>query len=214
VHDQKTFTNRLFKFISVILHPVFFPAILMWLMAWQTPNIFAGILDCEKWRWALIVSYTSVVFPVLVVLLLWKLKFIESIHLYHLKERYAPLIASMLFYFWLFWLFYKQIEPPSFILLLLLSMFICSVAVFMTSVFFKISLHTSGAGHLLSITCIGMILGADNFVLFFSSALLISVLLYISRKNLQAHNHKELISGFLVGMLSVLPAWWIINKIT
>ena len=146
MQSEAPFPKTLAKGISILFHPVFVPALLFAVLIFLCPSIFFGIPKDKQWMLLLTMSYTSVLFPLLTVFLLWRLQFIDSMTMPTAKERLGPLIASMMFYFWVYWLFHKQFQAPMLIQTLLLGVFITTVFSFMASIFFKVSLHASAWG--------------------------------------------------------------------
>lgn len=192
---------------SVLLHPVFVPALLMAYLAAWSPNVFFGYPENIRWWWLLTVSYITITFPLLTAFLLWRLKFIGSLQMHELKERYAPLIASMLFYFWVFWLFHKQFDAPALLQTLLLGVFLNTVFVFMCSIFFKISLHSSAWGFVVAFALLCVTLGAQASLPLLGLALLLGALAGSARLYLQAHLPAQVWFGYVVGAISLPLAW-------
>lgn len=200
-------------FISIVLHPVFVPVIAYILMYLMVPYVFFGLSEKNVYWWLLIIAYINVTFPLLVVFLLWRLGFISSMHMQGLKERYVPLIASMLFYFWTFWIFYKQLNAPQIIQVFLAGVFLTSVAVFMASIFYKISMHTAAWGTVCSMGVILLMKNMPGASIFFVVVLLLAGLAGSARLYLKAHTPFEVYSGYAVGMLSQIISFIIIKQL-
>ncbi len=199
------------KIISTLLHPVFIPAFVFAFLVFLSPDLFYGVTEKNKIWWLITVSYTTITFPLLTVFLLWKLKFIESIHMHHLKERYGPLIASMLFYFWIFWLFHKQFNAPLLIQSFLLGVFLTTVLVFMASIFFKISMHTAAWGGVIAFAILATFHAINYSVLLLIVGLLLAGLVGSARLILKAHSNKQLYAGYLVGMAAQFLSFFIVK---
>ena len=172
MQDQSTKSGLLPKIISTILHPVFVPTMVFAFLIFWSPTLFFGLDHKTTSWWLLIIAYITISFPLLVVFLLWRLKFIESIHMHGEKERYAPLIASMLFYFWVFWLFHKQLKAPELLQSFLLGIFLTTVGVFMATIFYKISMHTAAWGGVVMFAIIGMFQTLQHGLIFFMSCII------------------------------------------
>ncbi|MCU0333556.1 MAG: hypothetical protein MUF62_00745, partial [Chitinophagaceae bacterium] len=89
--------------VSALLHPLFVPAALVWLMLYQHPMYHLFTDAPLRLRLFAMVVLNTVLFPGLVVFLLWRLKFISSMQLHTQKERIMPLTISIVFYFWAFY---------------------------------------------------------------------------------------------------------------
>ncbi len=123
------------------------------------------------------------------------------------NERYGPLIASMLFYFWTFWLFHHQFEAPMLLQSFLLGVFLTTVFLFMATIFFKISLHTGAWGSVLVFAIICSFHQIHSSVILLLLTLLIAGIVGTARLYLQAHNKPQLYSGYIVGALAQLLAY-------
>jgi hypothetical protein len=199
------------KAISILLHPVFVPTLIFSFLLLHSPDVFYGVTEKNKHWWLITIAYTTITFPILTVFLLWRLKFIESFEMHHLKERYGPLIASMLFYFWIFWLFHKQFEAPQEIQIMLLGVFLTTVLIFLASIFSKISMHTAAWGGVIALATICVFLQVSHSVLFLSLSLLLGGFVGSARLYLQAHTNKQLYAGYLVGVVGQLIAFLIVK---
>lgn len=177
-----------------------------------SPALFFGVPDKTKTWWLVIVAYITITFPLLVVFLLWRLKFIDSIHMNGEKERYAPLIASMLFYFWVFWLFHKQFNAPELVQSFLLGIFLTTVGVFMATIFYKISMHAAAWGGVVSFALVCTFQAAQNALLFFILSLFIAGLVGTMRLYLKAHSNAQVYSGYIVGILMQLISFFVVHK--
>lgn len=212
VQSNNSFIKFVSKFISILFHPVFIPTLVLSFLVFFIPNLFVGFEEKDiKW-WILIVAYITITFPLLVVFLLWRLKFIDSIYMKGDKERYIPLIASMLFYFWTFWLFHKQFHAPNFVQSFLLGTFLTTVGVFISTLFFKISMHTAAIGSVLGFSLLLALFPPHHFGLLFI-AIICTILVSFSRLFLKAHHSFEVISGMVLGFIFQLISYFIILKL-
>lgn len=202
------------KIISTLLHPLFVPAIVLAYLVYFSPNVFFGYPTEIKQWWLITVSYITITFPLLTVILLWRLKFIDSIHMHGQKERYGPLIASMLFYFWVFWLFHKQFQAPLLIQTLLLGTFLTTVMVFMSSIFFKISMHSSAWGSVLSFATICAFQCVDNSIILLIISILLAGIVGSTRLYLNAHTPKQLWAGYIMGIIAMPIALGVVKLIS
>jgi hypothetical protein len=205
--------QHLARFISVIFHPVFVPAMMFAVLIFFCPSALFGIAEKQKVWWLITMSYTSVLFPLLTVFLMWRLKFITSMNMPTDRERLGPLIASMLFYFWVFWLFHKQFHAPQLIQTLLFGVFLTTVLSFLGTIFFKISLHAAAWGGI-SMFGIFCILNQIEYALpIFCIALLLAGIIASARLYLNEHKPYEIYMGFIVGIIGQSIAYFIIPRI-
>ena len=172
-------------------------------------NVVFDVPDGKALEWFGIVGYNTLFMPLLVIFLLWAIKFLKSLEMETQKDRYIPLIACMSFYFWVFWIFHFSLQAPSWIQMFLLSSFITMVFSFFLTIFSKISLHLAGAA---SIFIFALLLNvstgfADAYFLTVTACVL--GLVWFSRKTLKAHNAPQLITGAALGALASIIAYFI-----
>jgi hypothetical protein len=138
--------HKLASLVSYIFHPVFMPVLLA-VVIWRIqPADFAGMTrQMLILRLATMVMLT-IFFPLFSVALCRKLGFVQSIHMRVSRDRVIPLIIIMTFYFWLQQVFSHLPDIPKIINILVLGSFWGIILLFMASIFFKVSMHTTAAG--------------------------------------------------------------------
>jgi hypothetical protein len=197
------------KIISYIFHPLFIPTyVFFWLLS-RFPYAFAGITPMALFARKITVFWMTGFFPAFAVFLLWRLKFIDSIMLRSQKERMAPYIITMIFYWWMWYLSRNFTDQPIVLKFFFLSLFFATIAGLIFNNFFKISMHGMGVGGLLVfvlITCFyyQAYLGLDITV-----AMLIAGIVCTARLILGEHNNFEVYAGLTVGALCQLIAYWV-----
>lgn len=205
------FKITFFKFVSLVFHPLFVPTMVFAFFVYLSPSLFFGITEKTYSWWLIVLAYSTITFPLLTVFLLWRLKFIESMQMHGTKERYGPLISSMLFYFWVFWLFHKQFNAPLLIQSFLFGVFLTSVCVFMATIFFKISMHSAAWGGVICIAMLSAFQHIDYAVFALVVVIGIAGLVGSARLFLQAHTPKQLYSGYIVGFLAQGLAYFVLS---
>lgn len=212
--QEKTIQNGLLpKIVSTLFHPVFVPTMVFAFLIYMSPTLFFGLSAKTISWWLVIVAYITITFPLLVVFLLWRLKFIESIHMQGERERYGPLIASMLFYFWVFWLFHKTLQAPILIQGFLLGVFLTTVGVFMATIFYKISMHAAAWGGVVSFALICTFQATQSALLFLITAVLIAGIVGTMRLYIKAHTSAQVYSGYLLGFAMQLLSFFVAYKL-
>ncbi|MBS1589940.1 MAG: hypothetical protein JST52_10040 [Bacteroidetes bacterium] len=192
---------------SYVFHPVFMPVAMFVLLYYLSPASFAGHTP-EKFSLDVIqFLLNTVLFPVLVVVLLKALGFIESIKLHDTRDRIIPLIGTMIFYFWMNQVV-KNLNYPLVVHVLTLGCFWGLIGVFMINIFFKISMHTAAAGGMLGIMMVLMLISKVNMLLPFFIAVVIAGLIGTARLILSAHRPPEIWLGYIVGFLAQMAAYW------
>jgi len=197
------------RFVSILFHPVFVPAMIYAFLLVCSPDLLFGVTAKTQVWWLVIISYITITFPLLVVFLLWRLQFIDSMLMQGTNERYGPLIASMLFYFWAFWLFHHQFHAPMLLQSFLLGVFLTTVLLFLATIFFKISLHAGAWGSVIVFAVSCMFHNIHLSALLTLLSILIAGCVGASRLYLQAHEKRQLYSGYIVGAIGQLLAYLI-----
>jgi hypothetical protein len=202
--EQKTAGRIPAHIISFLFHPLFIPGYITAFLLYLHPFAFAGESDWYKTVKLLSVVLSTAFFPAFTVFLLQRLGFAGSLQLKTRKERIIPIIASMIFYFWIFYVSKNQPDNPSELVLMLCAVFIASIISLSANNFILISLHAISMGVLItffawiawnSIIPMGVPL---------SIAILIAGMVGTARLLLDAHTVPELVWGYLTGIVSML----------
>ena len=211
------------KMISVVAHPIFITGYVLLFLIYNNPYIF-GFYG-EKARGLIIISALSVsiLFPVIAILLMRATGLISSLEMKDKRERIGPLIATGIFYMWLYINIRTNSQVPEAFSFFMLG---ATISVFMAlifNIFSKISLHTIGMGGLLA----GMLiiitkwsygwtdievpwLGfgcmfSDRFILI--CCILLAGITGTSRLYLGAHRNDEIYGGYLVGIFAQMAGF-------
>jgi len=214
------------KIISFVLHPVFLPVISFLLLYHTGPENFVTKNPRVLTQWFGMIVINTILFPLVLILLLKGLGFIKSIYMNEQRDRVIPLIGIMVFYFWAYLVakngalvtkayhmgfFWTDLVNLKLNLLLgrayLLGFFWGIIVIFLISIFFKISMHTSGAGSFLAVVLILMIATKSLLLLPLLAALAAGALVIWARYALQAHTRAELWSGYILGFVVQMAAY-------
>lgn len=197
------------RLISYIFHPVFIPVYIAWFLFYVHPWLFAGFHPGDKMRGMIMAFLMFSFFPVITVLLLKALKFIDSIELSTKKDRVIPLVASAIWYFWI-WNVWRNLPGyPDEARLLALGIWISSWVALMSNIVLKISLHAIAAGVMLAFF---MLLGFTQDLhmgIYISVALLVAGLVCTSRFLVSDHTPPEIYGGLLAGFATQCITWWL-----
>jgi hypothetical protein len=115
----------------------------------------------------------------------------------------------MIYYFWVWWVLYKQPEYPSAIVQFSLAIFLASIGGLMGNIYMKVSMHAISMG--VMVTFIFLLAFTQNisFGIYISVALFIAGLVCTARFIVSDHTQKEVYIGLLVGIISQLLAGWL-----
>ena len=192
---------------SYILHPVFLPIIMSWVILTISPASFAQYDKKGLTMLFLQIAITTIAFPVLVVVLLKALGFVNSILLRNQKERIIPLLATMMCYWWVSHVF-KNIEAPVNMQILMRGAYWSIIVLFVCSIFFKISMHTVAAGGVVGLIIVLMIISPVSMVVPLFTALFFAGVVGTARMILNAHYPLEIWLGYIVGIAAQVGAYY------
>ena len=192
--------------ISYIFHPLFIPLYVGYFLMFIHPTYFVGYGSKEKY-WLLIrVAYTMVFFPIITVLLLKAIGFIESVFLKTQKDRIIPYIACGIYFFWGYLVFRNQPSIPSILTAFTFAVFLSSSVALIANIYFKISMHAIGMGGVLGLFVV--IMNSNTMLMTgpLSLAFLITGMVCTARLLISNHSDKEIYMGLLVGIACQLVA--------
>ena len=206
---QPLFLQWLAKFISYVFHPLFVPLYITYFIIQIRSYQFAGINDWGNLRILLQVFVNCTFLPLVSVLLLRALSFIDSIHLKTQKDRIIPYVISMIFYFWNWYVFKNNHEVKD---LVSMSMAIFNACVFgfLVNISMKVSMHAISAGVMCTFMALLAITDSSSFSLPLSITVLIAGIVCTSRLIVSDHSPKEIYYGFLVGVFSQVAAHYFV----
>lgn len=204
-----TIPKVLAKVISYVFHPLFIPTyVFLWLLS-RFPYEFAGITPMALFARKITVFWMTAFFPAFAVFLLWRLKFINSIMLKTQKERMAPYIITMIFYWWMWYLSRNFTDQPIVLKFFFLSVFFATIAGLILNSFFKISMHGMGVGGLIVFVLLTCFYYHTYPGIDISITLLITGTVCTARLILDQHDNFELYAGLIIGALCQLIAFWV-----
>jgi len=206
--------------ISYVCHPVFFPLVMAIVIYKLSPGTFIAITPKQMSLWFLNIAITAVFFPLFAIALMKPLGFIQSLHMREAKERTIPLLAIMIFYFWVSHVFNTvgtgqptKLMPeigtkaPLVFKVLLLGNFWGVIAVFVINIFVKISMHTAAAGAMIGILVVLMWTNPVDMTLPLLVSIAIAGIIGTARMLLGTHQRGDIIVGYLVGLVAQLGAY-------
>ncbi len=191
---------------SYLFHPLFIPLYAIYFLAFIHPGYFAGF-GLQQKTWLLVrVAYTMIFFPVITVLLLKALGFINSVFLTTQKDRIIPYIACGIFFFWGYLVFKNQPEIPLVLTAFTFAVFLSSSAALMANIYFKISMHAIGMGGIIGLFIIVMLQNTMLMTVPLAVAILLTGLVCSSRMIVSDHQPKEIYRGLMMGITCQLVA--------
>lgn len=193
-------------FFSYIFHPVFVPVYVGLFLVYVHPSAFSGFSDAQKKQTILIILLNLVFFPLISVLLVKAVGFIDSIFLRTQKDRIIPYIVSGIFFFWAYTVFKQQAQYPLILTSFILGIFLASSAALIANIYFKISMHAIGMGGWIGIFLIIMRTNEMLMTWPLCIVLLITGLVCSARLLISSHEPKDIYMGLLVGIITQFVA--------
>jgi hypothetical protein len=201
--DPQPMPVRFFAhFFSFVFHPLFIPGYISAFLIFVHPYAFSGVsFKLKVLRLASVILLTAF-FPAFTVFLLKMLGFANSFFLRTQKERIIPYVASMFFFFWIFYVSRNLPGSPIIFTTLLLGTFLGSIAALMANIYFKVSMHGIAMGGLVTFFLILAVFGSFPVTFYLSMAILIAGLVCTSRLIVSDHHPFEVYAGFFLGVIA------------
>lgn len=199
--------RQLSNVVSYVLHPIFMPLIMAFVIYTIAPMSFVQYEGKNLTLLFVQIGLSTIFFPLLVVLLLKGLGFINSVLMKTNKERIIPVLATMICYWWISHVF-KNLDAPVELQILLRGSYWGMIALFVCSIFFKISMHTMAAGGMLGMLIVLLMLSPVSMTIPLFVGILIAGLSGTARLLLGAHTQFEVWTGYALGILVMLGAYW------
>jgi hypothetical protein len=194
------------QFFSYIFHPLFISTYVIAFLLFVHPYAFNGFEHKVKVLRFLHVLIIDTLFPAFSVFLLWRLKFISSVHLRTVRERIIPYLIAMIFYWWT-WNVAKNLDTPPVAVHFFLGAFLAICGAWMCNIYFKISMHAIAMGGAMMFFFLYSF--QDNYAsgLYLSLAVLVTGVVCTSRLICSDHTRFQVWSGLFIGILSQWVAW-------
>ncbi len=211
--------------IAVILHPIFFVVYMYFIYRMINPYLYISSDSKAMGLVTISVLSLSLLFPLLCILLMRQLGLIPDINMSNNKDRVGPIIATGLFYLWLYVNIKDNDLVPEIFTYYLLGVIIALFTAFFINNFTKISLHAIAISSMVAaLFFLKFAFDYNDFLLRFSPnhvyivsldlliiiALILCGLVGTSRMYLKAHSVDQVYGGYLVGAFAHLVAYIIV----
>lgn len=194
------------RFFSYLFHPLFIPLYVAVYLIYLHPYSFAIFGPQQKFIRLLFVFMITVFFPAFTVFLLWRLKFSDSIFLRTQKERIIPYVATIIYFFWAFFVTRNLENTPVIMASFFLGTFLCASAGLMANSYFKISMHALAVGSAATYMILLGSVSGEPMGLPIAVATLIAGIVCTSRLIVSDHHPLEIYWGLVLGGLSQAAA--------
>jgi hypothetical protein len=207
---QPNYLRFLGKFFSYVFHPLFIPLYVSAYVIYVHPYAFAVFDDKQKLLRLLSVFLITAFFPAFTVFLLWRLQFADSIYLKTQKERIIPYVASIIFFFWAFYVSRSLPGSPTVMTSFFLGIFLATSAALMTNNYFKISMHALGVGGAAAYMAILGLVTEEAMSLPIALAMLVAGIVCTARLIVSDHKPFEIYWGLILGAIAQIFSAFVI----
>lgn len=191
---QSTFA----KIISVLFHPLLMPLYGL-LIIFSAPTLFWYLPFKVKKILFLVLMINNVMIPVSLMPFFRYRNIISSWIIENRSERVIPLFCVALLYSITSFVTYR-LEIPLFVKAYFFSTFFLVLAVLVINMWWKISIHSVGAGALIGIVLTLSVKMSTPLTWFLIPAILIAGLVLSSRLKLCMHDSAQVYTGFFTGL--------------
>jgi len=196
--------------LSYVFHPLFIPVYISAYLIFVHPYAFAVFSYPQKILRLVSVILITAFFPAFTVFLLWRLKFADSIYLRTQKERIIPYVASIIYFFWAFYVSKNLQGTPQKMTAFFLGIFLATSAALLTNNYFKISMHALGvSGAATFMILVGLVSGEPMGVPI-AIAMLIAGAVCTARFIVSDHKPFEVYWGIVLAALAQIFACYVI----
>jgi hypothetical protein len=194
-------SQNLNRLLSVIFHPILYPLLATLVFLYWTPRYFPAY---TQYVFMTMVLIGTIAFPLLILGILKKSKLIESFHLSDHSERKFPLIVFTLMALMMSRVFFKLETSYDLGVYFIAGSMSFLIAYWFLWFRYKLSLHTMGLG-----SFIGFLMQLSlnyhlNYLFLIGFLFMFFGIIAKARIELGAHNFKETIWGFGLGILPQL----------
>ena len=192
--------TKLARVISYVFHPLLMPSYVLLLLINLDGLLTNTIPFSYKMALSGVVFLTTVLSPLFLTWILYRLGIISSLFLAHKEERVYPVLAISVFYYLTYYLL-RGVHVSAIFSYYMLVATLLAILSLIVNFYWKISLHMVGVG---SIT--GLFLGlAFNFgmnlnIEIFTGILLAGIIGY-ARLKTNSHQPAEIYTGFMMGVI-------------
>ncbi|MBP6687962.1 MAG: hypothetical protein KA160_08900 [Lacibacter sp.] len=193
---------------SYLFHPLFIIGWVVLYLLYRNNLVFLGIHPEDRVIVFLRVFSTSIFLPLVTVLLLKGLGFIQSVQLHTQKDRIIPYVACITFFFWTYYVS-KQLGDPVELRSFLLSAFVASSASLLINNYMKVSMHAIGVGGMITFFILLLFANRLDDVFALLAAVFITGITCSSRLIASDHKPFEIYTGLITGIVIQFVTWMI-----
>ena len=202
IEEKSNLGVSLAKISSAVFHPLFMPLYGL-LIVFSAPTLFGYLPFPVKRLLFLIIFINNVLLPLSLLPFFKYRQIISTWSIDDRRERIIPLLLTTLLYSSTSFIIYR-FPVPVFIKSFIISAFFLSLAVTVINFWWKISIHSVGAGALIGLVLILSFRMYTPLVWYLIASVVAGGLLLTSRLVLNKHNPPQVWIGFLTGLAGLI----------
>lgn len=201
--------KTVFTGISVIFHPIFMPLFGLYLALNADAYLYFQMYPSKAFITYIIVGLSTIVFPLISILLLFRSGLISDVQISERKERLRPFISTLIYYLLGYYLLRRGLLPAA-----VYSMFIGAIIsltlIILISLKWKISAHAAGVFGVLGILSgLYMLYGTIQSIPIAFTLILGSIIMS-ARIYSGSHTPAQVYTGALLGFCSCfIPVYYL-----
>lgn len=204
--ETKYFTDDPAKVISVIFHPLFMPVYGLAII-FSAPTLFGYLPFAVKKLVFLIVLINNVLLPFSLLPFFRYRNIISSWSVENRRERIIPLLITTILYSATSFIIFR-FPVPVFLKSFIFAAFFVSLAVTVINFWWKISIHSVGAGALTALVLVLSLKMYSPLDWYLIAVIIAAGLVLSSRLKLNSHTPQQVWFGFLTGYLGLGLFMW------
>ena len=189
---------KLTQLISILLHPMFMPLLVLHLTLLALPSIAFTLSQNLLLIYGILV-FSTIVLPLASIFWLMRKGKISSLEMSNHKERSLPLFKTVIWMSFGYYLLQNLLFYTPILKAELLGAIIIILIAVIISKFWKISLHLLAIGGVVGIFIALQIINGD-FLYILILFILLSGLLSLARVKQKSHNYTQVYTGFIIGL--------------
>ncbi len=194
------------KIISILGHPIFHPT---WMMIILSLSGLTRFISNNDAIFLTVTLSMTCILPALIIVIMKKWHIIDSIEMEDKDDRLGPLFIMILFLYGTL-RFFNKIQLLSVFNFYLTATIVVTVLAFITTFFWKISLHALGWGCFTVCLFIMTMMSISMYLPYFIGSIIVSGIVASARLKLQSHSNAQILAGFAMGFVTVILIYYFI----
>lgn len=192
--------NILSQAWSILLYPMLMPLYGILLFCFSVKHFLPLLSTTYIWLCIAGTVVLTLFIPVMLLFLMWRKGYIDSLYINNTKQRTTPYIYTLICYG--FWGYFLRVtmQLPIFLLFVVVGAMVALLLVTIINNWWKISAHLTGIGGLLGGICSFALNYSTLPLVLIIIVFVVALLLMYARIYLNAHTPLQVVCGFLLGL--------------